>query len=60
MLSEFHALSCTGRRDKALLEKQIEERGGEIRQLQKRLTTMERDKHGELVKLRLEVHVLLL
>eukprot|EP00117_Sycon_ciliatum_P014923 scpid90201/ scgid14987/ Coiled-coil domain-containing protein 152 len=43
-----------GRRDKALLEKQIEEKSGEIRQLQKRLTNMEREKHNELVKLRLE------
>ena len=37
------------------LQRTIQEKSGEIRQLQKQLTDLERDKHTEVVKLRLEV-----
>jgi hypothetical protein len=39
----------------ALLEKGIQEKNGEIRELCQKLSDMERDKHTEIVKLRLEV-----
>lgn len=41
----------------ALLEKGIQEKNGEIRGLQQKLSDLERDKHTEVVKLRLEVIV---
>ncbi len=37
------------------LQRTIQEQSGEIRQLQKQLADLERDKHTEMVKLRLEV-----
>jgi hypothetical protein len=37
------------------LEKEIQEKNGEIRELRQKLSDMERDKHKEIVKLRLEV-----
>ena len=39
------------------LQRTIQEGNSEIRQLQKHLADLERDKHTEVVKLRLEVHV---
>ena len=38
-----------------MLEKEIQEKNGEIRELSQKLSDMERDKHTEIVKLRLEV-----
>ena len=43
------------RREVESLQHTIQEKNGEIRQLQKQLSEVERDKHTELVKLRLEV-----
>ena len=44
------------RRELEVLQRTIQERNGEVRQLQKQLTDLERDKHTEVVKLRLEVY----
>ena len=44
------------KRESESLQQTIQERNGEVRQLQKQLSDMERDKHTELVKLRLEVY----
>ena len=43
------------RRELEVLQRNIQERNGEARQLQKQLTDLERDRHTEVVKLRLEV-----
>ena len=43
------------KRETESLQLSIQEKNGEIRQLQKQLSDLERDKHTELVKLRLEV-----
>lgn len=43
------------KRETDSLQHTIQERNSEIRQLQKQLSDLERDKHTELVKLRLEV-----
>ena len=45
------------KREVALLEKEIQEKNGEIRELRQKLSDMERDKHTEIVKLRLEVRL---
>lgn len=45
----------TAKREADSLQHTIQERNSEIRQLQKQISDMERDKHTELVKLRLEV-----
>lgn len=37
------------------LQKTVQDKTGEIQQLQKQLAEVERDKHTEIVKLRLEV-----
>ena len=37
------------------LQKTVQDKAGEIQQLQKQLAEVERDKHTEIVKLRLEV-----
>lgn len=50
--SIFHGVD---KREAALLEKEIQKKTGEIRELNQKLTDMERDKHTEIVKLRLEV-----
>ncbi|CAB3988688.1 Hypothetical predicted protein [Paramuricea clavata] len=48
------------KREVALLEKGIQEKNGEIRKLCQKLSDMERDKHTEIVKLRLEYDAKLL
>ena len=48
-------LLVPARRETDSLQHVIQEKNGEIRQLQKQLSDVERDKHTELVKLRLEV-----
>ncbi|XP_032232176.2 coiled-coil domain-containing protein 91 [Nematostella vectensis] len=48
------------KRELALTDKSIQEQACEIRQLQKQLVDMEREKHTELVKLRLEYDAKLL
>lgn len=45
------------RRELEVLQRTIQERNGEARQLQKQLADLERDRHTEVVKLRLEVYV---
>ena len=45
------------KREVETLQRTIQERNGEIQQLQKQLGDLERHKHTEVVKLRLEVHV---
>ena len=48
-------ITNAGKREVSLLEKTIQEKNGEIRELAQKLSDMERDKHTEMVKLRLEV-----
>lgn len=38
-----------------MLEKTIQEKNGETRELRQKLSDLERDRHTEIVKLRLEV-----
>ena len=52
---QFILLTPAARREADSLQHTIQEKNGEIRQLQKQLSDVERDKHTELVKLRLEV-----
>ena len=46
------------KREVEALQRTIQEKSGEIQHLQKRLADLERDKHTEVVKLRLEVNKL--
>jgi len=48
------------RRELEVLQRTIQERNGEARQLQKQLADLERDRHTEVVKLRLEYDAKLL
>ena len=41
----------------SLMEKTIQEKNGEIRELSQKLTDMERTRHTEIIKLRLEVRI---
>ncbi|KAK3750531.1 hypothetical protein QZH41_018144 [Actinostola sp. cb2023] len=53
-------LQQQNKRDMSLLEKNIQEKDGEMRRLQKQLADMSRDKHTQIVKLRLEYDAKLL
>jgi hypothetical protein len=57
MLIRNNSLFSTAKREVSLLEKNIQEKDGELRHLHKQLTDMARDKHTEIVKLRLEVQL---
>ena len=46
---------CTVQKEIEALERTVQEKNGEIRQLQKENAELERAKHTEVVKLRLEV-----
>ena len=46
-------------KDIELLEKTVQDKNGEIRQLQKENAELERAKHTEVVKLRLEVCIII-
>ena len=48
----------SAKREIAGLQQSIQEKNGEIRQLKKQLEELERDKHTEVVKLRLEVQTM--
>ncbi|XP_028403895.1 coiled-coil domain-containing protein 152-like [Dendronephthya gigantea] len=48
------------KREVSLLEKEVQEKNGEIRELCQKLSDIERDKHTEIVKLRLEYDAKLL
>lgn len=43
-----------------VLQRLLQDKTNEVKQLQKRLSDMEREKHTELVKLRLEVRIYIL
>ena len=48
----------SAKREVETLQRTIQEKSGEIQHQQKRLADLERDKHTEVVKLRLEVNAL--
>ena len=50
---------CAVQNDIEVLERTIQEKNGEIRRLQKQTADLERAKHTEVVKLRLEVSIVL-
>ena len=53
----MYFIICAVQNDIEVLERTIQEKNGEIRRLQKQTADLERAKHTEVVKLRLEVSI---